>query len=127
MPCGKIASIIGSTNAARYYPECATASNGNAIVRAAIESSSRETEQVAIGAVVVLSTPLSQMLALAVHAIGVELYLHLTPAEHERLRQMSYKRQLQAGMENPGSAGWTSDRLGDAKPWRPDTSRFAAE
>lgn len=54
-------------------------------------------------------------LALAIHAIGVEIYLHLTPKEAQRLRQVSYQRQLEAGMKNPGSAGLTADRLGDAE------------
>jgi hypothetical protein len=46
--------------------------------------------------------------------------LHLTPREAERLRNVSYQRQLEAGMRNPGSAGITSDRLGDADKWMPD-------
>ena len=60
-------------------------------------------------------------LALAIHVIGVELYLHLTPAEGERLRRISYQRQLEAGMRNPGNAGLTVQRLGDAEPWIPPT------
>ncbi|GKT90476.1 hypothetical protein Ct61P_08326 [Colletotrichum tofieldiae] len=58
-------------------------------------------------------------LALAIHAILVELYLHLTPAESERLRCISYQRQLEAGMKNAGNAGLTVQRLGDAEPWLP--------
>ncbi|KAH6695182.1 hypothetical protein F5X68DRAFT_272626 [Plectosphaerella plurivora] len=54
-----------------------------------------------------------------IHAVGIELYLHLTPAEHERLRQISYQRQVKAGMRHPGSAGLTADRLGDAAKWSP--------
>lgn len=30
---------------------------------------------------------------------------------------MSYKRQLLAGMRDPGSSGLTADRLGDAQNW----------
>lgn len=62
-------------------------------------------------------------LATGLHAIGVEVYvsfyddhlscvhllmkkqLHLTPKESERLRQVSYQRQLEAGFKNPGHAG----------------------
>lgn len=58
-------------------------------------------------------------LALAIHAIGIELYLVLTPTEHERLRNISYQRQLEAGMKNPGRAGLTVDRIGDAEKWVP--------
>jgi hypothetical protein len=46
--------------------------------------------------------------------------LHLTPKEAQRLRKVSYQRQLEAGMKNPGSAGLTSDRLGDADQWALD-------
>lgn len=49
--------------------------------------------------------------------------LHLTPREAERLRQVSYTRQLEAGMQNPGSAGLTADRFGDAKPWVAEVRR----
>jgi hypothetical protein len=45
------------------------------------------------------------------------LQLHLTPREAERLRNVSYQRQLEAGMKNPGSAGLTG--LGDCAPWVP--------
>ncbi|KXH31589.1 hypothetical protein CNYM01_12122 [Colletotrichum nymphaeae SA-01] len=60
-------------------------------------------------------------LALVIHAILVELYLHLTPAEAERLRRISYQRQLESGMKNAGNAGTTVQRLGDAEPWLPPT------
>ncbi|WYZ41933.1 hypothetical protein EsH8_V_000828 [Colletotrichum jinshuiense] len=58
-------------------------------------------------------------LALAIHAILIELYLHLTPAEAERLRRISYQRQLEAGLKDAGNAGLTAQRLGDAEPWLP--------
>ena len=56
-------------------------------------------------------------LALLLHAIGVEIYLRLTPREHERLRKVSYQRQLEAGFSHPGSAGLVKERIGDAEPW----------
>ncbi|KAF8428979.1 hypothetical protein EV426DRAFT_631166 [Tirmania nivea] len=50
-----------------------------------------------------------------IHAIGVELYIRLTPGEDNRLRQYSYERQLKAGNTRyPGNAGTTRDRLGDS-------------
>ena len=58
-------------------------------------------------------------LALLVHAVGVEIYLHLTPRENQRLRKISYQRQLEAGVSHPGSAGLTVDRVGDAEAWEP--------
>jgi len=89
-------------------------------------------------------------LALALHAIGIEVYvsqrpksclrfsfsvahqlnsskqLHLTPAEFERLRNISYQRQIEAGMKNPGAAGLTVDRFGDSEKWEPRGEAFHA-
>ena len=48
--------------------------------------------------------------------VGVEIYLALTPAESERLRRVSYERQLAAGYENPGNGGTTVSKWGDADP-----------
>ncbi|GJN69977.1 hypothetical protein PLIIFM63780_010363 [Purpureocillium lilacinum] len=62
-------------------------------------------------------------LALIIHAIGAEVYLHLTPRESERLRRVSYQRQLEAGMRNPGNAGLTAQKVGDAEPWFPNEPR----
>ena len=53
------------------------------------------------------------------HIIGVEIYLNLTPGEPERLCRVSYEKQLKAGFGNPGSAGLTSDRWGDAEKYTP--------
>ncbi|KAJ8093046.1 hypothetical protein PM082_020527 [Marasmius tenuissimus] len=47
------------------------------------------------------------------HAIGVEIYIHLTPGETARLRKVSFQRQLEKGMTRPGSMGTVGDRLGD--------------
>ncbi|RGP62308.1 hypothetical protein FSPOR_9353 [Fusarium sporotrichioides] len=59
----------------------------------------------------------SAWLALLVHVIAAEVYLRLTPAEAERLRKVSYRRQMEAGISDPGNSGLTVQRLGDAEPW----------
>ncbi|KAM5361151.1 hypothetical protein ACJZ2D_013296 [Fusarium nematophilum] len=56
-------------------------------------------------------------LALLLHIVAAEVYIRLTPAEAERLRRISYQRQLEAGVKNPGNAGLTAQKLGDAEPW----------
>ncbi|KAG8824803.1 hypothetical protein FRC17_009026 [Serendipita sp. 399] len=58
-------------------------------------------------------------LGLLIHVFLLEVYLHLTPSETARLRSISYQKQLEAGFTPPGSAGITSDRWGDAEPYRP--------
>ena len=57
-------------------------------------------------------------LALFLHAAGVEIYLKLTPREGERLRRVSYERQMERGMKDAGSAGLVVEKFGDAEPWR---------
>lgn len=58
-------------------------------------------------------------IALFLHTVGVEVYLNLTKNESERLRQVSYEKQVKAGLRHPGSAGLTCDRWGDVAPWKP--------
>jgi len=61
---------------------------------------------------------MSLWLALVLHVFGTEIYISLTQDESERLRRVSYKRQLNAGYANPGSAGITADRFGNST-WIP--------
>lgn len=69
---------------------------------------------------------MSGVLALFLHAVCVEIYLRLTPRESERLRQVSYERQLERGFKDPGSAGLVVERFGDAYPWVPKSYLDAA-
>lgn len=66
-----------------------------------------------------MSFGMAMWLAIFMHLVGVEIYLALTPRESNRLRQVSYERQMERGFEHPGSAGLTSDRWGDAESWKP--------
>lgn len=56
---------------------------------------------------------MSLWIAIFLHAVGVEIYLALTPREAQRLRQISYKRQFEAGYQRPGSAGLVIEEAGD--------------
>jgi hypothetical protein len=118
-PCAVLDFIYDSQNKTlEHYPECVTFYNGTnpgqeAVVKASM-SSGLPSEA---GAALNMSFGMAGWLALVIHAFGVELYLRLTPGETERLRKVSYQRQLEAGMRNPGSAGLTADKLGDSQPW----------
>jgi len=61
---------------------------------------------------------ISLWLALVLHVFGAEVYISLTQDESERLRRVSYQRQLDAGYANPGSAGLTADHFGNST-WTP--------
>ncbi|KAL0942137.1 uncharacterized protein CTRU02_200023 [Colletotrichum truncatum] len=103
-----------------YYPDCNAFYSGenpglNVLIHANVNA--HQPAEIAAGFTAVFGA--GSWLALAIHAILVELYLHLTPSEAERLRRISYHRQLEAGMKNAGNAGLTVQRLGDAEPWLP--------
>lgn len=145
-PCAKIAYTFGSAEkAAKLYPACAAYVNGTSPHQQAVVHANFEgglpTE---IGAALNLSFGMALWVSVALHAIGVEVYvssglscvlrygnantaqLHLTPKEAERLRNVSYQRQLEAGKKNPGSAGLTADRLGDSDAWIPQARRASS-
>ena len=119
MPCGEIASLYNSSaRLSQLYPRCSNLSStvdDMVIVQA---NFSDQPEQIA--ASLGLSFGMAMWLALILHLVGVEIYLALTPRESDRLRQVSYERQLEQGFRYPGSAGLTADRWGDAEPWVPD-------
>jgi hypothetical protein len=116
--CEKLAYIHGGNveEVAMLYIGCAQG-NGSAMVtvRANMFEGEEENVEAALG----LSFGMAGWLAMFLHLIGVEIYLHLTGKEGERLRNVSYERQLEAGYEHPGSAGLTSDRWGDGSEFKP--------
>jgi Predicted membrane protein (DUF2306) len=119
MSCEEITFIYGSSDPVnKFYPQCSS-SNTTAdelVVVHALFGSGRPEQ---IGASLRVSFGMGMWLAIFMHAVGVEIYLALTPRESNRLRQVSYERQMERGFKNPGSAGLTSDRWGDAEKWKP--------
>lgn len=126
-PCGEILFMYDNkTEAKQHYPQCSNSnSTTDDLVVVHADFNSGRVEQ--IGASLGVSFGMAMWLALIMHLVGVEIYLALTPRESNRLRQVSYERQLEQGLKNPGSAGLTSDRWGDAEPWRPDGVEKQAE
>jgi uncharacterized membrane protein len=119
MSCGELGSMRGFKYLLERYPDCEVNSTilnrDTQVVQADFFGGVKEE----IGASLRLNFGMALWLAFFVHAVGVELYLALTPRESQRLRMISYERQLEAGMSNPGSAGLVAERIGDAEPWRP--------
>ena len=117
--CAEIASIYGSSQPDYdIYPRCNGSTNPTrelVIVHASFANGRKEE----IGASLGVSFGMAMWLALILHLVGVEIYLGMTPRESNRLRQVSYERQLEKGFKHPGSAGLTADRWGDADPWVP--------
>jgi len=112
MPCRQIEAMGG--DAMSSYQACAADMEAHAVVAADFNGTVEN-----IAASFHMTFGMAGWIALWLHGVGVEIYLSLTPAEHERLRRISYERQLERGFSNPGRAGLTADRLGDADPWAP--------
>ncbi|KEF63540.1 uncharacterized protein A1O9_01518 [Exophiala aquamarina CBS 119918] len=62
---------------------------------------------------------MSLWFCLTIHAIAVEIYLNLSPAESERLRIISYEKQLEAGFTVPEQAQSTTHENRNAMAWKP--------
>ncbi|KAF4969139.1 hypothetical protein FSARC_3576 [Fusarium sarcochroum] len=115
MQCDKVASFYSDNDSlVAKYPAC---KDMGAWVAVQGDMAGESAENIA--SALSLGFSLGVWLALAIHAIGIEVYLHLTPAEAERLRKISFQRQQERGFKNPGSSGLTADRLGDSDKWLP--------
>ena len=116
-PCAKLVSILGQEAVGQKYPVCAPGLGNTTDATQAVvqEDFNGGTEN--IGAALDGVFGMSLWLAFFMHAVGVEMYLRLTPKEGERLREVSYQRQMERGMRNPGSAGLVPEKIGDMDAW----------
>lgn len=94
------------------YPQCTDPNSGDQLV---LVPATFEVSPQGVGSALRVAFGNSMWTSLLIHVVLAEIYLKLTPSETDRLRAISYQRQLEAGVKHPGSAGTTSDRWGDAK------------
>jgi hypothetical protein len=137
-PCAQIHYVLSIPQLLRYYPECQAYVDGDNKALAIITPNfNSEDNPMEITASLAVGFGAAGWVALWLHAVAMEIYvsrwvtsqsitfadshvkIRLTPAESERLRQISYERQLERGFKHPGSAGLVTQRLGDANPWEP--------
>lgn len=139
MPCAKVAYLMGSkAKTLAAYPDCESYFSHPDANKVVLVPASMNGNGSNAAAALSLGFGAAFWLAFTMHAVGVEVYvsdednildaansfqLHLTPAEADRLRNVSYQRQLEAGMKHPGRAGLTADRLGDSSLWTPQDRR----
>lgn len=137
---------LGEPRTRKQYPDCDAFYSGEDLNKLTLVKATMSGAMSA-GATLGLAFGPALWLALVLHAVGIEVYvsfnispesyaavtnaeahqLRLTPFEHDRLRNVSYQRQVEAGMRNPGMAGLTADRLGDAIPWKPQGASESAK
>jgi uncharacterized membrane protein len=114
MSCDELSTLVGPNSFAASYPQCYGTPTQQIPVEASMSAGVEN-----VGIALQLNFGMAVWLAIFLHTIGVEIYLNLTPAESERLRMVSYEKQMEAGYKHPGSAGLTVDRWGDAPAWKP--------
>ncbi|EGD88055.2 hypothetical protein H113_04569 [Trichophyton rubrum MR1459] len=100
---------------------------GNIERYAPVRADTGSPDPAAIGASIQLQSALAGSIATFLHFVGIELYLRLTPREHEQLRNVSYELQAAAKYINPGSAGLVVQKIGDANPWIPQQETNAED
>lgn len=124
MTCSRIDSafsLIQPGMAVLFYPECE--GNMGAYIAVLADMYPEPTAEGIprldrIAAAAQCTFALSGFVALLLHAFVVEVYLHLTPAEGDRLKRISYERQLERGWKVPGDASWlTKETWGDCEPF----------
>ncbi|TKA80751.1 hypothetical protein B0A55_02701 [Friedmanniomyces simplex] len=119
-PCAQINSILGQTETLAAYPSCSSFYDGTSPSQhVAVAAGFPKGTAVEIAAAMGVTFGAAGWLALWLHVTMVEIYLRMTPAESDRLRQVSYERQLARGSKRPGYAGLVAEHFGDAKPYVP--------
>lgn len=108
---------------AKLYPACAgpdgnitSAATSDTYVSVSTSGAGPENNSACMRATFAMSFTV----AIIIHAVLVEFYLWLTPAEHYRLRLVSHEKQVEKGLrapKDPKGAGTESTRLGDAPEW----------
>jgi hypothetical protein len=101
--CTEIAFDYGGSQskAVSLYRKCANSGpNTNVIVNAAFNAGLES-----VGAALDLSFSMALWFSILMHLVGMEIYLYLTGAEGEMLRNVSFEKQLEAGMEELGECG----------------------
>lgn len=121
MTCGELFDMQDRIYVLDRYPSCAAVNTSIPTVQdtVSVPVLARFGENIEeIGASLRLPFGMALWLAIFIHVVAVEVYLSLTPREAERLRKVSYERQLEAGMKLPGSAGLVIEKFGDAECWK---------
>ncbi|KAF2845209.1 hypothetical protein T440DRAFT_545307 [Plenodomus tracheiphilus IPT5] len=93
-PCAKIeATLQNTTSWLDTYPSCVSYADGTHLDQVStVEASFGTGGAPKTGAALGLNFGMALWLAIAIHAIGVEIYLQFTPEEAQRLRQVGYQR-----------------------------------
>ncbi|KAB5589069.1 MFS-type transporter [Ceratobasidium theobromae] len=99
-----------STSLAQWFPACTSGQSGPE-VHVAVPA--LWISGLTVGSTLHATFGSSLWVSFIFHAMGIEIYIHLTPGETARLRKISYQKQLENGMSRPGSMGTVADRLGD--------------
>lgn len=107
-------SIVQPGLAALFYPQCAESLDAHVAVLADAHPETTpegipRLDKIAAASQVTFA--MSGVMALLLHAFAVEVYLHLTQHEANRLKRVSRERQIQRGWSRPGDASWLTGQI----------------
>ncbi|KAK2604538.1 hypothetical protein N8I77_007459 [Diaporthe amygdali] len=102
-PCAQIDSdgVLPKSMIEHSWPQCAAYFTGARPDQQVLVRADYYGLPIEINVAISIVSGASAFTALFLHAIGVELYLNLTPAESERLRQASSRKQSALGLRRP--------------------------
>lgn len=115
-PCAQINSdgILPQSVIEHAWPECAAYFTGANPDQQVLVRANYYGFPIEINVALSIASGASAFVALFLHAMGVEVYLQMTPAESERLRQVSYRKQSARGPMYPARRGPAADGFQDA-------------
>ncbi|POS81529.1 hypothetical protein DHEL01_v200046 [Diaporthe helianthi] len=120
-PCGQINSdgVLPQPVIESVWPGCVAYFTGASPEQQVLVRADYYGLPIEINVALSIASGASAFIALFLHAMGVEVYLQLTPAESERLRQVSYRKQSARGHCYSVRAGPTTADPGDATKLAP--------
>ncbi|KAG6364529.1 hypothetical protein INS49_006130 [Diaporthe citri] len=120
-PCAQIDSdgVLPKFLIESSWPECEAYFTGRSPDQQVLVKAEYYGLPIEINVAISIVSGASAFVALFLHAMGVELYLHLTSGESERLRQASYHRQSASGQRHSPRAGSDVDNFEDSAKMPP--------
>jgi len=99
--CDEIAFLSGNATSTfkQEFPQCLSATS---LKETYVSVQAKWTDRLHIGSAFRVTFGMATWVAFAIHAIGVEIYIHLTGAESLRLKKVSYQKQIERGLRDPG-------------------------
>ncbi|KXJ88388.1 hypothetical protein Micbo1qcDRAFT_189882 [Microdochium bolleyi] len=122
LPCDKIEYVLANAQVpdpnitlAGTFPDCAAYLSGADPAKMTVVRANLRGSIVERTAALNMSFGTATWVALIIHAVLLELYLHYTAEEDQRLKKVSHQKRLAAGLINPTEVAAVDGSNGDKK------------